>query len=233
MTGNGKEGKKSMENMEKTGKTLKKQKRKKRIAVAAAAMGLAALVASGSMLAANTVVAAEELSAFAESTVLQASVDTEIRAVYKNTCYNDTGCTLMLPTGYVASGEVEGMYLSERHPLDSSNIYYTVSEGIDADVLEDAMESEEYRQKAEQEFRDAYGENASVTDYRMTKTEIDGCPAYKIELSCKVDDMQMDQLVYIIAADKVYTVTYSQSADDERMEDFKKSAETIQVVFGE
>ena len=45
--------------------------------------------------------------------------------------------------------------------------------------------------------------------------------------------MQMDQLVYIIAADKVYTVTYSQSADDERMEDFKKSAETIQVVFGE
>ena len=43
----------------------------------------------------------------------------------------------------------------------------------------------------------------------------------------------MEQLIYIIIADKVYTITYSQSADDERMEEFRKSAETIRLVFEE
>lgn len=42
----------------------------------------------------------------------------------------------------------------------------------------------------------------------------------------------MEQLVYIIVADKTYTITYSQSADDEKMDEFKESAETIHVVFG-
>lgn len=197
-----------------------------------AAIAAIAILAFGGMLAVNTVFAAEEVAAITDSTVLQASADEEVMAAYKNTFYKDTGCTLVLPAGYVASEEIPGMYLAERHPLDSSNIYYTVSENIDADALENAMDFDEYKHKAEMKFKEVYGAEASIIDYRMTKTKIDGCPSYKIELSCKVGDMQMDQLVYIILADKVYTITYSQSADDERMEEFKKSAETIQVVFG-
>ncbi len=206
-------------------------KKKKTAAIALGAVGAMAVLALGGRFTADTVQAAGEIAALTDSTVLQAAVDTEIRAVYKNMIYNDTGCTLMLPTGYVASEEVPGMYVSERHPVDSSNIYYTVSENINTGDLEAAMDSDEYKQAAEEKFRETYGEEAAITSYRMTKTETDGCPSYKLEMSCRIGDMQMDQLVYIIAADKVYTITYSQSSDDNRMEDFKKSAETIQVVF--
>ncbi len=43
----------------------------------------------------------------------------------------------------------------------------------------------------------------------------------------------MEQLIYIIVADKTYTITYSQSIDDERMEEFQKSGKTIELVFEE
>lgn len=206
-------------------------KKKKMAAMAAAVLGAAVVFVSGGILAGKTVFAAEGAAAPAGGTVLQSVADAEVRAVYKKASYGDAGCTLTLPAGYVISGETPGLYLSERYPVDSSNIYYTVSENIDAEALEEAMEAEEYRRTAEAEFREAYGEEASIIGYHMEKTETDGCPSYKIELSCKAGDMQMDQLVYIIAADRVYTVTYSQSADDGRMEQFKKSAETIQLVF--
>ena len=196
--------------------------KKKTIAVLAAAAGLTAVLAAGGMFAADTVMAAEEIAALADSTVLQSTVNAELAAVHKNIIYDDASCTLMLPVGYVASEETPGMYLSERHPVDSSNIYYTVSENVDRRGLEEAVDSGE-----------AYGEEAKITAYSAEKGEISGCPSYKIELSCKVGDMQMDQLVYMIAADHVYTITYSQSADDEKMEEFEESAETIRVVFKE
>ena len=205
--------------------------RKKIPALILAAAGTAILLATGGVFAVNTVFAAEEISELADHAILQASIDKEIQPVYKRMSYNDAGCTLMLPTGYMASQETPGMYLSEYYPLDSSNIYYSVSENTDTASLETAMDSEEYKQTAEAKFKETYGEEASITSYRMTKTERNGCPSYQIEMSCQVGDMQMDQLVYIIAADKVYTITYSQSADDERMDDFKKSLNTIQVVF--
>ncbi len=205
--------------------------KKKKLAAIAAAAGMMVILVLCGTFAVNTAFAAEEIETVTNSTILQASVDTELLAVYKNILYNDTGCTLRLPAGYIASEEIPGMYLSEHHPIDSSNIYYTVSENIDTRALEEAIDSDEYKQIAEKKFQEIYGEEASITAYQMTKTETDGCPSYQIELSCKVGDMQMDQLVYIVAADKVYTITYSQSADDETMEDFKKSVATIQVVF--
>ncbi len=206
-------------------------KKKKIAAIVTATAGTIALLATGGIFTANTVFAAEEIAELSDHVILQTAIDKEIMPVYKRTFYNDAGCTLMLPTGYVANEEIPGMYLSEYYPLDSSNIYYTVSENINTDSLEEAMDSEEYRQTAEASFKESYGEEASITAYKMTKTETDGCPSYKIEMSCQAGGMQMDQLVYIIAADKVYTITYSQSADDERMEDFRKSLDTVRVVF--
>ena len=35
-------------------------------------------------------------------------------------------CTVLIPAGYQRSEEIEGMYVHERSPLDSSNIYYFV-----------------------------------------------------------------------------------------------------------
>ena len=209
--------------------------KKKKIAVLAATGALIALVACGGTFAVKNVWAAERVMITSETsgTALEAMADAEIMEVYKNTFYGDTGCTVVLPTGYVASESVQGMYLAERHPLDSSNIYYTVTENMDAAVLEEAMISEDYKNRMQTGFKEAYGADAVISAYKMTKTQVSGCPAYKVELSCQAGQMQMDQLIYMIAADQLYTITYSQSADDERMEEFKKSAETIRVVFEE
>lgn len=214
---------------------MRMEMKNRRMAVLAAA-GTIVILALGGTLAARTVFAAEQKVAITSEnsgTMLHALADVEVKKVYKDSVYGDTGCSVVLPAGYVKSESVKGMYLSEHHPLDSSNIYYTVSENVDTDIVNQMLNSDDYKRKTEQKFKESYGAGAAISDYKMTKMTIDGCPAYRIELSCTVEEMQMDQLTFIIMADKTYTITYSQSSDDERMEEFEESAETIQVVFEE
>lgn len=207
-------------------------KNKKLAALAAA--GAAVVLMIGGTFAVKTALAAEQqvsVNSDNSGTVLQALADAEVMKVYKDTFYGDTGCTMVLPAGYVPSESVKGMYVAERHPMDSSNIYYTVSEDVDTLVLSELIGTQGYEKQLEAGFKEGYGEEAVISDYKQEKTQIGGCPAYEIRLSCQLGDMQMEQLIYIIMADKVYTITYSQSSDDERMEDFEKSAKTIRVVF--
>ena len=201
-----------------------------------AAAGAAAVLFMGGMFAANTVFAAEEVISAdggVSETLLHALTGAEAKNAYKKETYGDLGCMVVLPDGYVPSETVKGMYVSERNPLDSSNIYYAVSENTDAEALKQMLDSDEYKKRMEDKLMETYGSEASVVSFRDTEMEIDGCPAYKVELACQTDDARMEQLIYIIVADKTYTITYSQSADDERMEEFEKSGETIRVVFAE
>lgn len=207
--------------------------RNKKLAVIAAAGALVILSLCGT-LAMNTVFAAEErisITSERTNTALQAYADTEVLKVFKKEIYNDTGCTVILPAGYVAHESIKGMYISERNPVDSSNIYYTVTEDTDAEILRASLESDAYRSKTERKFKEAYGAGAVMNAYKLEKTTVDGCPAYKIKLACMVDNMTMEQLIYIVVADKTYTITYSQASDDERMEEFEQSAKTIRMVF--
>ena len=196
----------------------------------------AVLLFFGGMFAVSTVFAAEQKAA-ADSgmsrTQLHALTGMEAKRAYKKEVYGDLGCTVVLPDGYVPSGDVKGMYLAERNPLDSSNIYYTASENVDGEALDQMLGSEEYKKRMEEKLKETYGEQAMVDRFQYTKTEVSNCPAHKVELSCKAGETEMEQLIYIIIADKVYTITYSQSADDERMEEFRKSAETIRLVVEE
>lgn len=202
----------------------------------AAAVGIVIILSLCGTLAARTVFAAEKAISVTDTkesseAVLGSNTDSEVLKVYKKTVYNDTGCTVILPNGYTADGNVAGMYISDRSPMDSSNIYYTVSEDADAEVLREVLDSGDYRNRVEQRFKEAYGAKAAIGSFLQEKVQVDGCPAYRIKLSCTLNDMTMEQLIYVIAADKVYTITYSQSADDERMEDFEKSARTIRMSF--
>lgn len=209
-------------------------KNKKMVAAAAAATILL-LALGGGTIAAKTVFAAEKVVMTEEnsSTVLHNNLDTEILKVYKEEFYHDTGCTMILPAGYVISDSVQGMYISDRSPIDSSNIYYTVSESTDSKMLRETLSGADYKERTEQRFKEAYGADAEIKKFDFKETKIDGCPAYQIKLSCVLQDMTIEQLIYIVAADKTYTITYSQSADDERMEEFEVSAKSIHVIFEE
>ncbi len=207
----------------------------KKIAVAAAIGSIVILTFCGTV-AANTVFAAEEVVVITDAnseTALWADTEADVLKVFKNEKYKDTDCTMILPTGYIPSDSVKGMYISERNPIDSSNIYYSVSDNLDAKALRTAMATDVYKEKVEKKFKEAYGAETSITSYELENTEVDGCPAYKIRLSCSMDDMIMEQLIFVIAADKVYTITYSQSSDDDKMEEFEKSAKSIRMVYAE
>lgn len=205
---------------------------RKIFAAAAVAGTVMILVCTGTVLAKNVFAAEDKITITGDNPEgLQASVNTKALTVYKNGKYGDTGCTLILPEGYVPDQTRKGMYISERFPVDSSNIFYTVSEGIDTNSLRESLVSGKYEEKAKKRFEEAYGSNAVLNSCTFESSTVDGCPAYIIRLSVTADQMTMEQLIYMVVADKTYTVTYSQAVDDERMSDFEQSAKSIRVIF--
>lgn len=138
-------------------------------------------------------------------------------------------CAVLIPSGYYESEEVPGMYLHERAPLDSSNVYYTVSEGSGDGVVSDSLTEQQYRKAIEDAF-DAEGRDISLEVDSFEEIDMDGVPAYKIRSSYDTGDNRIEQLTYLILAEDTYTITYSQSEDDELMADFEVSDGEIRLV---
>lgn len=139
-------------------------------------------------------------------------------------------CAVMIPAGYHESEEIPGMYLHERTPLDSSNIYYTVSEGNKEGLVSESLTKEDYQQVLEEAFEES-GQEVSVAVESFEEIDMDGIPAFKIRSSYAMEDNNtIEQLTYLILAEDTYTVTYSQAEDDELMADFEISDGEIKLV---
>ncbi|MBQ2934833.1 MAG: hypothetical protein IJD96_01195 [Lachnospiraceae bacterium] len=137
-------------------------------------------------------------------------------------------CAVMIPVGYYPSEEIPGMYLHEMAPLDSSNVYYSVVEG-DGGLVSDTLTKEEYKQELEQAFQEQ-GQSVSVEVSSFEEVDMDGVPAYKIRSAYETEGNRIQQLTYMILGEDTYTVTYSQSEDDELMADFAVSDGKIRLV---
>lgn len=138
-------------------------------------------------------------------------------------------CAVMIPAGYYESEEIPGMYLHERTPLDSSNIYYTVSEGSGNGLVSESLTKEAYRKIMEEAFQKS-GQEVDLEIESFEEIDMDGIPAYKIRSTYEAADHQIEQLAYLILAEDTYTITYSQAADDELMADFEISDGEIKLV---
>ncbi len=138
-------------------------------------------------------------------------------------------CALLIPAGYQPSEEIEGMYVHERRPLDSSNIYYTVSPGDADGKVSEKLTKEIY----EETIEDAFSEEGWEIDLQIESFEeidMEGVPGYKIRSTYDVEDGRIEQLTYLIMADDTYTITYSQMADDQLMADFDISGDEIRLI---
>lgn len=141
-------------------------------------------------------------------------------------------CVLLIPAGYVPSEEVEGMYVHERSPLDSSNIYYTVSGGGKEGTISKKLTREIYEKEVEDAFsKEGWEIDLLVEDFE--EIDMEGIPGYKIRSSYEIDDSKIEQLTYLVLAEDTYTITYSQMADDELMADFDISGDEIRLVRNE
>lgn len=138
-------------------------------------------------------------------------------------------CAVLIPAGYQESEEIPGMYIHERSPLDSSNIYYTVSEGSGAGWVSEGLTEEIFKETLEDAYQKA-GRELDLTVRSFEKIDMDGIPGYKIRSTYGMGDEAVEQLAYLILADETYTITYSQMADDELMADFEISDGQIRLV---
>lgn len=138
-------------------------------------------------------------------------------------------CAVMVPAGYYESEEIPGMYLHERAPLDSSNIYYTASEGNGKGWVSESLTEKEYKDIIEEAFREQ-GQEGSLTIDSFEEVDMDGVPAYKIRSTYDTDGNAIQQLTYLVLAEKTYTITYSQAEDDELIADFEVSDGKIKLV---
>ena len=137
-------------------------------------------------------------------------------------------CAVVIPADYYASEEIPGMYLNERAPMESSNIYVTVSEDVSG-IVTDTLTKQQYKEEIEKAYQEK-GQEVTIDILSFEKTDMDGVPAYKIQSIYKIDNTEIEQLVYIVLAKKTYTITYSQAADDELMADFVVSDSEIKLV---
>lgn len=138
------------------------------------------------------------------------------------------GCSFSLPEAFAESEDIEGMYVTKRYPIDASTIYYVA---LGRDVALQLMTEETFKEQAEGNFRREYGEDIEVHIDSFERIQIDGCPAFRILCHYQVGDTKMTQLEYAINADKSYVITYSQTDDYDRMEEYEASAETIHLEF--
>lgn len=91
-------------------------------------------------------------------------------------------CAVMIPAGYKESEEIPGMYLHERAPLDSSNVYYSVSEGVGDGAVSESLTKEAYEKSIEDAFKES-GQDINLTVAAFEEVDMDGVPAYKIRSS--------------------------------------------------
>lgn len=138
------------------------------------------------------------------------------------------GCSFTLPEAFSESEDIQGMYVTKRYPIDASTIYYVA---LGKDVALQLMTEETFKAQAEENFEKAYGEEIEVIIDSFERIKIDGCPAFRILCHYQVGDIEMTQLEYAINADKSYVITYSQTEDYDRMEEYEASAETIRLEF--
>lgn len=135
-------------------------------------------------------------------------------------------CTFDIPEGFEESQDVDNLYVTARYPLDASMIYYEV---MDGDISLQLMTEEHFTKEAEESLSQLYGEEITLNMENFENVKIDGYPAFRILCRYETQGIEITQLEYIINADKTYAVTYSQTSDVDRMEEYEASALTIHV----
>ncbi len=159
-----------------------------------------------------------------------------------------TGCTFVLPAGYVLSESEDNVFVNSNYPLESGIITYSVVTTGSEDTLTNAeraeaaesteTEAEDASTELTQEFyqetmsealNEEYGTDVGYTISEFNNISIDGYPGYFIA-STYQGEQTIHQMVYIVLSRyKTFTITYSRAEDDDTAEAFEASAATIHV----
>lgn len=138
------------------------------------------------------------------------------------------GCNFTLPEGFEEAEDMEGMYVTKCYPIDASTIYYIE---MNKDIALQLMTEETFLEQAQEQFVHNGEMDVEVSLDSFERIEIDGYPAFRIVCSYVLDEVKFTHLEYVINADKSYIITYSQTDEYDRMEEFEASAATITLEY--
>lgn len=137
------------------------------------------------------------------------------------------GCDFDLPEDFVEAEDMPGMYVTKYYPVDISTIYFTQ---LEKDMALQLMTEDDYVNHMQNALREIYDTETKITIEDFEAIKISGYPAFRILCGYTIDQVRLTQLAYVINADKSYVITYSQTDEYDRMEEFEASAATIEVI---
>ena len=159
-------------------------------------------------------------------------------------------CSVMIPESFKVT-DVPGMYVNEHYPLESANISYGVKtlpadrvltngqkaagESADPNEVEiryDELTANMYEEIMKENYEDLYGDGIGYTIESFEDIQQDGFPGYHIVSSFTPEGSQMihQEAFILLSGNKVFTVVYSRAEDDDFIEVFKESMDSIHVI---
>ena len=138
------------------------------------------------------------------------------------------GYEFCLPKDF-ESRDAEG-FICFYEAEDGSSVSMNVQELSSADSTEiSSLTQSDLHQALEETYTASFHTQVKITDTLFEITEISGYPAYRYSFSADLGNNEIRQLIVGIRADHLYTFTYTDMTGD-WMEDFSKSAESINIV---
>lgn len=131
----------------------------------------------------------------------------------------------VLPDGFVAAANEDGLYVHQTYPNDTATISYVISDGSE-DVTQ--MSAQDYEIGIEESYYDTYGDEVDVEISSYKDVVVDGRKALEIRISYEFKGIGYEQLIYMIYnGTETHIMNYTQEADGNWMEAFEKSGASI------
>lgn len=156
------------------------------------------------------------------------NMEEEVAEEVVETVYEPAMLACSLPKDFKPDSGEEGKWVHKSYPTELSSITYDISGGSDN---YSQMTMEEYKSLMEDDFARAYGDTVTLNISVYDKIVIDRRNGFKILMSYELKEIEFEQLTYLLFnGDEVHNLTFTHEKDNDRMNDFETSAETIHFV---
>ena len=145
----------------------------------------------------------------------------EVKEEYVNDESEELTC--VLPDGFEAYPDEEGLYVHKSFPKDVSTISYVISESDAVEITKEMLEAD-----LEADYLEAYGDDVDVKISEFENVRVDGRRSLRIKLEYEFKGVEYEQLMCLIynGAD-AHVLNFTQEKGGKWTEEFEACVESI------